>query len=362
MASINLYNYETYFLRYIDGELSEIEVEEMGQFIANNPDLADELCVLQETKLPLDETIVFSPKSALLKHATAEISLKNYETYFLLYIDDELSIQQKASVELFVLQHPVLQESFLLLLQTKLKPDWEVFSNKEILYHKMEKSRPLVLMHWISISVAASLIGFVVMFWVLDPKNNVKESVTFTAVNRTIYKKAGKKIATKIIVENKHSQQKNSTAILAEKKQINQSISKKLVGGIQIHQQDNAVKDLAVQTAFEKVENLLNNSIPSTNIIDENSLQHDNTLNTVRIAEEDFPNKINIAQNAAAEDEVQAERNRPAVYKELTIEDDKGFYIGALELNKDIIRGFFRKAENIFRLKNKSEEDGQNKK
>ncbi len=363
MNGINLYNYENYFLLYIDGELSDIQVEEMDRFIANNPNLADELCALQETKLPLDETIVFSHKSALLKQATTEVSLENYETYFLLYIDDELSIQQKETVELFVLQHPVLQESFLLLQQTKLKPELVVFNNKEVLYRKEEKSRPVVFMRWASIAVAASMIGFVAMLWVLAPKNNLKESVTFSAANRTIYKKADIKTAAKIIVEKENSQQKNSTALLGEQNSNNRSIIKKVVGNIQINKQHNVVKDRADQTAFEHSENKLNNQSTSTTTIAGNIVQQDNTVNTVSVNEEDTQAKINIAQRAIAEDEEeQAQRNRPEVYKELDTEDDKSLYIGALELNKDKVRGFFRKAGNIFRSKNKSDEDGRNKK
>jgi anti-sigma factor RsiW len=134
MNTINRYNYENYFLLWIDGELPHNQMEEMDQFIANNPDLADELALLQETKLPLDETIFFPHKAGLLKYAAGEISLDNCESYFLLYVDNELSATQQAEVELFVLQHPTLQESFLLLQQIKLTPELVVFNNKEVLY------------------------------------------------------------------------------------------------------------------------------------------------------------------------------------------------------------------------------------
>jgi hypothetical protein len=48
------------------------------------------------------------------------ISLSNYEEWFVLYMDDELTTTQKLMVENFLLQHPQLQEEMDLLLSTKL--------------------------------------------------------------------------------------------------------------------------------------------------------------------------------------------------------------------------------------------------
>ena len=51
---------------------------------------------------------------------------------------------------------------------------------------------------------------------------------------------------------------------------------------------------------------------------------------------------------------------QPAVYKVLNTDDErKSLYLGSLEINKDKLRGLFRKAGNIFRSKTKqlSEED-----
>jgi hypothetical protein len=46
------------------------------------------------------------------------------------------------------------------------------------------------------------------------------------------------------------------------------------------------------------------------------------------------------------------------VYKELDTDDEsKSLYLGNLELNRDKLRGFFRKASNLFKSKIKSEDD-----
>ena len=51
---------------------------------------------------------------------------------------------------------------------------------------------------------------------------------------------------------------------------------------------------------------------------------------------------------------------RQAVYKELDTEDEKkSLYLGSIEINKDKLRGFFRKASTLFRSKAKQEEDSK---
>ena len=60
------------------------------------------------------------------------INRHNYEEYFILYLDNELSSEQRRSVEEFVQLHPDLQEELELLQQTKFTPDEQViFSQKE---------------------------------------------------------------------------------------------------------------------------------------------------------------------------------------------------------------------------------------
>ena len=117
MIVINRHNYETYFLLWVDGELSSEEKVAVERFVAENPDLAEELALLQSAQLHPDETLVFKGKEILYKREGQDISLNNYEEWFLLYTDNELSEEQKIQVELFVLQHPDLQSGNVLILE-----------------------------------------------------------------------------------------------------------------------------------------------------------------------------------------------------------------------------------------------------
>ncbi len=60
------------------------------------------------------------------------INRHNYEEYFILYMDNELSSDDRRKVELFVKENPDLQEELDLLMQTQLIPDNSfVFDGKE---------------------------------------------------------------------------------------------------------------------------------------------------------------------------------------------------------------------------------------
>ncbi|MEZ5033536.1 MAG: hypothetical protein R2796_00955 [Chitinophagaceae bacterium] len=61
------------------------------------------------------------------------IDRHNYEEFFILYMDNELSSEERCMVEDFVGKHPDLQEELLLLQQFKLQPD------ESITYHHKEE-------------------------------------------------------------------------------------------------------------------------------------------------------------------------------------------------------------------------------
>ena len=69
---INRQSYEEYFLLYADGELNESEMRAVEEFIDQNPDLAGELSIIQETVVKPDGSIVFENKELLFKHEAEE--------------------------------------------------------------------------------------------------------------------------------------------------------------------------------------------------------------------------------------------------------------------------------------------------
>ena len=356
---INRHNYENFFLLWVDDELCAKDQEAVERFIAENPDLAEELVLLQEAKLPKDELIAFPNKLALLKNAPEGIALHNYETFFLLYVDGELNKAEQAEVELFVLQHPQLQAEFLLIQQTKLPQEEMVFENKAILYRKEKKERPVVFMQWRRMAVAAALIGLAFSVWMIVPTESINKSEALASLVKPAQKlnnNANATNASKTNTSNIDASQVNSsnaktTVGLMASKMGGTNAEK--VNGVNTVEQNATLNNLPQQNNNETVA-ISNNEINTISANTNN--QQAETISNYNSVVNVSPEKNTISPVADTEIE-HADLIKPAVYKELdTDESSRSLYVGSLEINKDKLRGFFRKAGSLLRSKSKEEE------
>lgn len=157
--NINRHNYEEFFLLYVDNELDTAGRSAVENFIAANPDLAIELEMLQDTVLPSEDSIQFTGKQALLKNEML-INELNYEELFVLYHDNELTLEQKEKVEQFVYRHPQFQQEFELIREAQLIPDNNIrFPDKSLLY-RSENEKPVIGFRWWRMAAAAVVILF----------------------------------------------------------------------------------------------------------------------------------------------------------------------------------------------------------
>ncbi|MEP6700332.1 MAG: hypothetical protein ABJA85_03425 [Bacteroidota bacterium] len=153
---IDRHNYEEYFILYMDNELATGDRMLVEAFVQNHPDLKEELDLLLQYKMVPDTDIVFNGKEELTKvNGETPLSLSNYEEWLTLYIDNELTAEQKRTIDQFVAVNPLAKEEFTLLQLTKLQPEQIVFANKESLYKREEKDRSLYFRWW---RVAAALL------------------------------------------------------------------------------------------------------------------------------------------------------------------------------------------------------------
>lgn len=88
------------------------------------------------------------------------IDRHNYETYFILYLDNELAAEERRMVEEFAQNHPDLKEELDILLQFRVEPDTRiVFDGKEELMK--ENGFPLIttdnLEEWLCLSIDGEL-------------------------------------------------------------------------------------------------------------------------------------------------------------------------------------------------------------
>jgi hypothetical protein len=175
--NIDRHNYEEYFLLYIDSELSVDQKKQVELFVQENPDLEEELVMLQQSRLIPDDSIVFDRKHLLMKeedarHSNSFINLNNYEQWLIMYVDDELSAEERAAVKKFASAHQHVQQELELFQQTKLQAEEIVFPGKETLYRR-EKSVRVISIQWWKVAVAAVLIisAGVTVYSVLINKN-----------------------------------------------------------------------------------------------------------------------------------------------------------------------------------------------
>ena len=152
--NINRHNYETFFLLYVDKELSAAERKAVEVFVQENPDLQIELALLQDTVMSADD-IVLDKKDWLYM----EEEITALQENLLLYADEELNGADKKTIEAVLATDKTAQTEWAVLQQTKLQPDMAVvFADKQSLYRK-EPARVLAFTWW-RVAAAAVLLGF----------------------------------------------------------------------------------------------------------------------------------------------------------------------------------------------------------
>ncbi len=365
MININQHNYEAFFLLYVDGELSATDKLVVDQFVEANPDLATELAMLMDMRLP-EEDILFGDKDSLFRNESAEVNLQNYEEQFLLYVDNELAATEKEKVETFVLQHPSLQENFTQLKQTKLPLESLVFAYKESLYRKEEKEKPVFYMRWQRVAIAAVLTGVAVLLWTVIPQNNTDQF--------SLAKNEGRLQPTET---NKPSDKPNALPADINKTEVDQ-IPNTQIASVN---NNNAINSKRVEIIQQPVSG---NSLPVANNPEEaiasapvkatdnvkadliaavsNNGSETGNAATQRVSGENatLENTEFVRTKSGPSDESILENIQPAAYRELDTESadqKKSLLLGSLEINKDKLRGFFRKAGSIFRSKSKADDD-----
>ncbi|MFZ1371801.1 MAG: hypothetical protein WAR78_15545, partial [Ferruginibacter sp.] len=166
--NINRHNYETFFLLYVDKELSAPDRKAVEVFVQENPDLQMELSLLQATIIKADD-IVLNKKDWLYR----EEEITALQEDLLLYADDELTAADKRSVEALLAIDKKARAEWAVLQQTKMQPDMAVvFADKASLY-RHETGR-VVVFRWWRAAAAAILLGFGIFTGVSVYNNNYK--------------------------------------------------------------------------------------------------------------------------------------------------------------------------------------------
>ena len=360
VVTINRDNYEEFFLLYVDNELKTQDKTAVENFISQNPDLGQELEMLKQATLT-DNTIQFANKEFLYKKDNG-ISLANYEEYFVLAADNELNKQEIAEVEEFVLKHPQLQNEFTLLHQAKLKPEPISFTNKKKLY-RYEKERRLIPVTWLRMSVAAAVIGIIMTTLVVvrdDKKiteNNNNSTVLSNLNNKIITEKDNKSLVQKAVTEKpletlpvKAGRRNNlkSVATINRKpkradlqKSIEVKNDEKSV--VVSKQKINIKPEAKTEADSVTVERpaIAEQKTPASKQIKTAPFSPGDDSNTAKVSPRNERDYTLVKQ---AVDEQQPVLTSHAVYLETdNDEQQKTVYIGSAEINKNKLKGLFKK-------------------
>ena len=155
---INRDNYETFFLMYVDNELSAAERAEVEEFLEQHPDLRPELDALAAVVLE-PEPVIMNNRDMLLRSSFQE----DLQERMLMHLDGELDEKDAAGVVAMLGANAGLRAEWELLKQTKLDPAESVlFPHKEILYKRT--GGRVVAMRFTRIAIAAALIGAGIFF------------------------------------------------------------------------------------------------------------------------------------------------------------------------------------------------------
>ena len=356
MKTINRNNYEEFFLLYADNELDAETKLAVENFIQHNTDLAIELDMLLKTKSAPEE-IAFNDKELLLRTEGININETNYEEYFLLYIDNELSTAKREEVEMYVLQHPKLQKEFTGLKEVILKPDIISYANKENLY-RTEKKRT-VYMRPLRFTAAAIFIGACAIGWWLWQK---PEQIKPVAVNHQTEIKAQQNITTKpadTIQQQTISKQESVAQQTVPSTQNKIAEEKSVVKKNNKPTLKTKENDVAEQHQTTQKENIIHN-----NPVEENNIVKQNRQPAVEnndVAIENTPGKPLTVQDNREEinsASVQPDENTETTntgykvynvaYKEInTSDDDNSLHVGAFDLNKNKVKNLFKKAKRL---------------
>jgi hypothetical protein len=161
-------NYETFFLDYLEGNLDENLVDEFLEFLKQNPDLKEELSMMDTAPLESEVTF-FSKKENLYKEKYDAETAFNEAAIALL--EGDISATEKAEFDAYLLKHPVKQKEVQLFQQTKLQSDTSVvFAHKNKLYR-----RPLgkTIFMWSSRVAAVLVLALAIYFYIDQSGENI---------------------------------------------------------------------------------------------------------------------------------------------------------------------------------------------
>ena len=157
MGKISIFNYEIFYLDYLEGRLGEDDVRMLMEFFEGHPE-----CRLDDPELPvlsLDDDIVFKGKNDLKQTDDNEaITTENVEHFMISEAENILSDEKREELNQLVEGNTTLEKERKRYSAVYFAPDTSVvFQNKE----SLKQRKTIVLWPYIAAGIAAAIISFV---------------------------------------------------------------------------------------------------------------------------------------------------------------------------------------------------------
>ncbi len=356
--NINRHNYESFFLLYVDNELSVPERNALELFVQENADLQEELDMLKQSVVKADD-IVFKGKSKLFK---SEIISAETEEQLLLYIDGELTAAAVEELETVLVNDNSLTTQLQLLQQTKLSPaDKIIFANKELLYRK-EDSRVIPFAWW-KLAVAAVFIGFGI--WGTALYLNSKSSVVSNVTASTKEVKPTENVKNTPVIIPLVPTNENSVALALTTNKIEKAIPKNITKAIDpIKIQEVISKENKSLATEQKIKNQPDNHLPKPYFENINSTES-NKKDLASVTPQTLQNTISNIAITAKDNKVKPAASNNNVYTAaFTDNSDENkedrFSLSEDEPKKSKLSGFLRKAKRVLERNTKMKSGDDN--
>ncbi|HUX96089.1 MAG TPA: hypothetical protein VMV47_10180 [Bacteroidales bacterium] len=263
-------NYETWFIDLLDGNLNEIQTEQLNIFLSENPDLSEELNELNELKL-MPPDIEYAGKTSLNK-SFSDISDNQYDYLCVACIENDLSEEEITEFSEIVTADPERKYVLELFRLIRLSPPDIIYKNKKKLI-RITPIQRVIRLSVASLSAAAT-VSILVLSWLFVSQNNKDTSgnISHEIVNeeKTVNSANQEKIQIAALPE-KHIDSKSPVYQTVAVNKLTAANENEITEGmsveVQISRQNNMIPITYVQ--------------PHTNILMLNS--HDNHGDLVRL-------------------------------------------------------------------------------
>jgi hypothetical protein len=207
MEHISIFNYEAFYLDFLEGNLNEEETALFLAFMEAHPELKleDESLVSVEVETSNLDT-QFKNNLKQVSFADTPITLSNVEQFLIAETEGQLSSEKLAELKTFVAANSSLRQTQKLYAAAHLKADLSiVYADKA----SLKRKKTLVLWPYVSLALAASLTA--ILFYVYYSGNQLLVNIPTKAIVQTdstevAPKKENSKYENKLDQLNQHQQ------------------------------------------------------------------------------------------------------------------------------------------------------------